>query len=88
MRPAVAHILENHVNTVPELVLTAMYERREKAEHVKTAMYGSPEREVRKKIFGALPAAARPSVQRLRFQVGRTESTRKDVCLHRPLEAM
>jgi hypothetical protein len=36
-----------------------------------TATYGSPDREVRRKIFGALPAAARPSVGRLCLGTGR-----------------
>jgi len=60
--PVVAVMSANQVKTMPELVFTIVYDKRENNEQNMTATYGWPERDVRMKNLGAFPAAARPSV--------------------------
>src|SRR6266702_3538657 len=88
-RPAMAVILANQLNTLPEPEWTPMYAKRANEEETMSALTGNPFRSVLLNIAGALPAMARPSVggpSRTMAQWGglsrnmNTHTTRANLC--------
>ena len=60
-KPPTVERLTNQLNTLPALLLTAMYARKPKSELRAMDVQGRPQRLILVKIFGALPLRARPS---------------------------